>query len=278
FVNRSIADALGYEPEEPVIEKAEFLRSVIHPDDWRPLLRHLGRFATLRDDETIEFEYRMRRRNGEWGWYYSHDTVFNRSEDGAVREIIGTLTDITERKNAEEKAKFMAELNQALRPLADPEEIKATAARMLGEHLGADRCAYAEVEADEEYLEITGDYTRGEAPSVVGRYRVDDLGPEVSRLMRVNLASVVNDIEAEATAIKDLSAYRRAEIRALVCVPLNKNRRYVARMAVSQKTPRRWLSSEVKLITIVANRCWESVERARAVRSLRESEERYRAF
>src|SRR5262249_16956884 len=76
--------------------------------------------------------------------------------------------DATRRKLAEEKIRFFADLNQALRPLSGPEEIMAAAARMLGEYLGADRCAYAEVEANEKYLEITNEYIRGELPSVVG--------------------------------------------------------------------------------------------------------------
>ena len=89
---------------------------------------------------------------------------------------------------------------------------------------------------------------------------------------------MVNDVEAEASAGRDLSAYRQAEVRALMCAPLNKNGHYVARMVVSQKTPRHWEPWEIELVKKVANRCWESVERARAVRNLRESEERYRAF
>ena len=160
--------------------------------------------------------------------------------------------------------------------LADPEEIKAAAARILGEYLGADRCAYAEIEADENYLDITCDYTRGATPSIVGRFGVDDLGPEVLRLMRMDLPSVVNDIEGEASAKTDISAFRRAEIQALVCAPIIKQGHFVARMSVQQKTPRRWLCEEVELIKIVANRCWESVARARAVRRVRKGEERLR--
>jgi len=178
----------------------------------------------------------------------------------------------------EEKIRFFAGLNQALRPLADPEEIMAAAARMLGEHLGVDRCAYAEVEANEKYLYIMSDYTRGKIPSVVGRFSVDDLGPEALRLMRANRPYVVNDVEAEPPPGRDLSAYRQAEVRALMCAPLIKNGHYVAKMAVSQKTPRHWEPWEIELVAKVADRCWEAVERARAVRNLRESEERYRAF
>src|SRR5215510_14899295 len=141
-----------------------------------------------------------------------------------------------------------------------------------------DRCAYAEIEVNGEYLNITNDYTRGDIPSVVGRFSVDDLGHEALRLMRADRPYMVNDIEAEAPLRRDLSVYRQAEVRALMCAPLNKNGHYVARMAVSQRSPRRWLPWEIELVAKVANRCWESVERARAVRNLRESDERYRAF
>src|SRR6266498_240316 len=197
---------------------------------------------------------------------------------GRLRGFTIIMRDVTERKVMEEKIRFFADLNQALQPLADPEDIMAAAARMLGEYLGVDRCAYAEIEANEKYLCITSEYTRGDAPGIVGRFSVDDFGVEALRMMRANRPFVANDIEAAALAGKDLSAYRRAEARALICAPLSKNGHYVARMVVSQKTPRQWEAWEVELVTKVANRCWESVQRARAMRGLRESEERYRAF
>jgi PAS domain S-box-containing protein len=275
FVSHSIAEALGYDPTQDE-QREEFMKSVMHPDDYQSFLSHLSRMAGLRDDETSTLEYRMRHIIGDWYWILSRNKVFSRHNDGSVREIIGTATDITERKHAEENAKFINVLNQAIRPLADPEEIKGAVARILGEYLGADRCAYAEIEADEIYLDITCDYTRGEIPSIVGRFGVDDLGLEVLRLMRMDIPSVVNDIEAEASAKTDLTAFRRAEIQALVCAPIIKHGHFVARMSVQQKTPRRWLREEVELIKIVATRCWESVARARALRRVREGEERLR--
>jgi PAS domain S-box-containing protein len=197
---------------------------------------------------------------------------------GGLRGFTIITRDVTERKMMEEKFRFFADLNQALRPLSDPEEIMASAARMLGEHLGVDRCAYAEVEANEKHLEITNEYTCGDTPNVVGRFSVDDLGVEALRMMRANRPFVINDVEAAALGGRDLSAYRQAGVQALICAPLNKNGHYVARMVVSQKTPRNWDAWEVELVTKVANGCWESVQRARAVRGLKESEERYRAF
>src|SRR5262245_2454286 len=217
------------------------------------------------------------RRDGSRFWASGVITEM-RDDSGRLRGFTKITRDVTERKMMEENVRFFSILNHTLAALYDPEEIKAAAARMLGEHLGADRCAYAEVDANENYLEITGDYTRDDTPSIVGRFGIEDLGPDVLQFMRVNRPSVINDVEAEVSDETDLSALRQAGIGAMVCAPISKNDRFVARMSVQQKTPRRWSHWEVDLISKVANRCWESVERAKAVRSLRESDERYRAF
>jgi PAS domain S-box-containing protein len=197
-------------------------------------------------------------------------------DGGRLRGFTIIARDATERKIMEETVRFLADLNQALLPLADPEEIVAVAARMLGEYMGVDRCAYGEIEADEKHFTCMGEYTRGEASSRVVRFRVDDLNSEAQRIIRANYPHVVNDFEAEPIARRDLSGCPHSEMRAMISVPLSKKGRYVARMAVSQKTPRHWSPWEIELVTKVANRCWEAVERARAVRNMRKSEERYR--
>src|SRR5215475_7747025 len=277
FINRRVADAVGCDLWQ-ISQETEFVSSLFHPDDRKLLPGRKSQLAGLQDGETTNFECRLRQAGGEWRWYQGHEKVFKRNEDGGVRELIGTLTDITERKRAEEMTEFINTLNETLRPLSDPEEIKLAAARMLGERLGADRCAYAEIMADENFLEITGDYTSGGTPSIVGRFSVYDLGPEVLRLMRTDKLSVINDVEVEVSNDASLYAFRQAEIQALVCMPITKGGHFVARMSVQQKTPRRWLPEEVELIKVVANRCWEAVARARALRSLRKSDDRYRAF
>jgi signal transduction histidine kinase/CheY-like chemotaxis protein len=170
---------------------------------------------------------------------------------------------------------FLVELNQAMQPLTDPAELMACAARSLGEQMGVDRCAYAEVEADEDTFVITGDYVR-DTFSIVGRFRMSDFGAVVLRLMRANEPYVVDDVETDGQAGADLTLYHQTAIRSVICVPLHKQGRFAAAMAVHQKVPRRWTSGEVELVQLVASRCWESLERARVVRSLRQSEQRLR--
>jgi PAS domain S-box-containing protein len=194
-------------------------------------------------------------------------------EDGRPVGTIIEVRDVTEEKRVEHRQAFLAELSQALQRITDPGDAMATAARMLGEHLEVDRCAYAEVEGDEDHFTVTGDYVRGDTASIVGRYAMSSFGAEVLRRMRENLPYVVDDVLADPQVTEaDLAAYAQTQIRAVICMPLHKGGRFVAAMAVHQRTPRHWLPEDVELARTVAQRCWESMERARALRELQESE------
>ena len=191
---------------------------------------------------------------------------------------VWSFRDITERKHQELRAQFLSELSRATQILDDPDEIMAVTAQMLGEHLGVNRCAYAEVEADEDHFIITGDYTQ-DTFSIIGRYAMSAFGAEVLRLMREDRPYVVDDVDSDLRISEvDLAAYRQTDIMAVICLPLHKGGRFAAAMAVHQKSPRHWTPAEIELVQTVVARCWEALERARALRDLRESEARYRAL
>ncbi|QDV33723.1 ATP-binding protein [Tautonia plasticadhaerens] len=180
-------------------------------------------------------------------------------------------------RRSEAKLRFLAELDAETRPLSEPSAITSLTARLLGEHLGVDRCAYAEVEGEDVFV-ITGNYLR-DVPSIVGRWPVAAFGRECARQMLANEPYVVTDTDTDPRiGPDDLPAYRATTIRAVICVPLHKAGRFTAAMAVHQTTPRGWTPEEVELVQLVVSRVWESLERARAVRGLRESEQRYRTL
>lgn len=189
---------------------------------------------------------------------------------GEVEAIAGTTRDITELKRKEDALRFLVDLSTATQALSAPDDIMAITARLLCEQLGVDRCAYAQVE-DEAVFVITGDYSRG-VPSIVGRWAVAAFGTECGRCMIANEPYVVRDTDADPRITSDdLAAYRATNIRAVICVPLHKEGRFTAAMAVHQITPRNWTPEEIELVRMVVARCWESLERANTLRNLEQT-------
>jgi PAS domain S-box-containing protein len=192
--------------------------------------------------------------------------------------------DVTAQRAAAEAARrldaqdrFLIDLDDSVRTLSNAEDITFAAATALGRHLNVNRCAYATVEDDQDTLLLTGNFHDG-VESIVGRYTFTQFGEECLRLMRAGEPYIVTD-SANDPRIDDRvrESYVRTAIGAVICVPVMKQGRFVAAMAVHTKDPRDWREEEAVLVQRVANRCWESIERAKVAQSLRESEARFRA-
>ncbi|MFH5805518.1 PAS domain S-box protein [Alienimonas sp. DA493] len=250
----------------------------VHPEDAQPTVDAWNEAVAGRRE--FRFEHRVRRRDGQWR-LCTIRAVPVLDEAGEIAEWVGVHADVTERRRAGRRDRFLADLTAATQPLTDPDEVTAATARRLAEHLDADRCAYAEVEgrpAAEATFVITGDYARG-VPSIVGRWPVVAFGTACARAMEAGESYVVTDAEADPRiGADDRAAYRAADVRSGVCVPLHKGGRFTAAMAVHQTTPREWTAEEVELVETVVDRCWEALERARTTRRLAESEARYRSL
>ncbi|WP_326538857.1 hybrid sensor histidine kinase/response regulator [Pseudorhodoferax sp.] len=184
------------------------------------------------------------------------------------------MPDSTPTSPSEQRLRFLDALAELTKASDTPATVMLLTARMLGQHLGASRCAYAHVDADQDHFEVIGDYSDGVA-SIVGRYAFSDFGTAVRDLMRADCPYVNDDVDRDArTAGSDLSAYRSTRIQSVICLPLHRGGRFVAAMAVHQDRPRHWLPDEVALVQTVVARCWESLERLRAELALRDANQR----
>ncbi|MBU0622610.1 MAG: EAL domain-containing protein [Gammaproteobacteria bacterium] len=90
----------GYTDDEIGSDISEW-SSRAHPDDVPHLLEALRKFFRERA-ERISSEFRVRCKDGSWKWILSRGMVVHRNEEGRVTRMIGTHTDLTERKRAEE--------------------------------------------------------------------------------------------------------------------------------------------------------------------------------
>lgn len=94
---------LGYSEDE-FPNKAYEWQSRVHPDDFYKIID----VDTLYEDHSIvnhSVEYRLRSKSGEFVWVLDRGMLLERTPDGKPLKLIGTHTNITERKIAEEKLK-----------------------------------------------------------------------------------------------------------------------------------------------------------------------------
>jgi diguanylate cyclase (GGDEF)-like protein/PAS domain S-box-containing protein len=73
----------------------------VHPEDIARLLAEISEFFRGKRERFIA-EYRVRCKDDSWKWILSRGMVAHRNEAGRVVRMIGTHTDLTERKQAEE--------------------------------------------------------------------------------------------------------------------------------------------------------------------------------
>lgn len=185
-------------------------------------------------------------------------------DEGRVLFVAPTGTDITDRKHVEQRLRLLDTLGQATRSAAAPEAVMEISTRLLGEHLQATRCAYADVEADNDRFTIRHDFAVVGAVSTVGQYSLDRFGPETTAALRVGRTLVVRNVAAELTPSTGGDMFSAIGIQAIICCPLVKEGRLVAMMAVHQATPRDWSAEEIGLVEEVVDRSWAHIERARA--------------
>jgi PAS domain S-box-containing protein len=195
-------------------------------------------------------------------------------EHGRPRGAVGAIVDVTERRRAEVRDSFLVALDDALRAADDPDAIMRAALQLLATRLDADRSAYADVDADGDRFTIPHEHTRSESTgSLAGTWSLSAFGDRAVRELRAGGALVVDDVVGE---LGPTTPFTGVGIGSSIVAPTLRDGRLVALIAVHGARPRTWRPEEVELVEIAANRCWESLARARAARVIEASERRYR--
>ncbi len=110
FFSPQFKKMLGYEDDEFGNNKKEWL-SRVHPDD-RPGVIQTGKDYIRKSITSHQREYRLQHKSGHYVWVLDRGKVF-KSESAPGGRVIGTNTDITERKKSEEEYKRISAVASA---------------------------------------------------------------------------------------------------------------------------------------------------------------------
>ncbi|WP_033839139.1 GAF domain-containing protein [Mesorhizobium loti] len=214
--------------------------------------------------------------------YLNHDQPrsWSGEEVEFVREMAERMRTAVERRRAqaelrqnESRLRFLDGLGKETAKSADADAVLEITTRKLGEHLGVAICAYADMEPDQDHFTIRGDWHRQGSSSITGYYSLQDFGQLAVLRLHQGLPLIINDNVAELPP-EEAAAFQNIGVAATICMPLVKEGRLTALMAIHDSVARTWTQNELALLTEVTERSWAHIERVRSDQSAAETAER----
>ena len=212
---------LGYDSED-VADSTAVWRARVHPDDLQPMVDALT--AHLKGSSpSYEFEFRLRAADGAYRWVLSRGRVVERDAQGQALRAVGTLTDLTDRRQAEAlrverdraevasraKTEFLSRMSHELRT---PLNAVLGFAQLLGSRLGEPQ--HAEQRRQVAHIERAGWQLLSMVDNVLDLSRVES-GQLQMRISAVELQPLLQAAMESCNA----SAQQQGVQLQLVAVP-----------------------------------------------------------
>ncbi len=105
FIGPNIRELFGYAPED-YLRNADFWTDRVHPDDRARVERELN--AVWKSGQG-RLEYRFRHADGRWLWVADDLHIVGADRPGAAGEVVGSWSDITEKRRVEQEAQAARE-------------------------------------------------------------------------------------------------------------------------------------------------------------------------
>ena len=226
-------------------------------------------------------------RNGEWSgevkrfgrdgraiWLLCHWSLY-RDGSGRPQSVIEVYADITARKQQELDERLLLELVSKLAQISNREELAGAAAKSLGEYLSVSRALYAEIDtASGTYESLT--WLSGIGQPILDSRTLDVFGDFLADF-EGNRPVIIRDTQTDPRTSLQYDAYKNDAIRSFISIPLHREGRWVASLAMADETPRDWEPREVALVRDAGERLWPAMENARLQQMYRQRQEQFEA-
>lgn len=282
FYSRQWKLMLGFEENE-ISNSIDEWEDRIHPDDRKKVTTDLHRHFNLKDTFFIN-EHRVRCKDESYKWILARGKVINQTSGAESERVLGTFTDITNRKHSEEKLNKLVNLQNLLTHLATefiniPLEDSSKAIDRLLALIGQ------ELEVDRVYIfdyDLVNNLT-----SNTYEWCAEGVSPEIENLKDVPLDLVpewvATHIRGENLIIKDVSAlehnsnlYKILEsqgVKTLITIPMIINEECLGFVGFdSVKVLREWNAEEITFLQVLSDLLCNVTDRKRTEEALRNRE------
>jgi PAS domain S-box-containing protein len=154
-VNPEYALMLGYDPATYHVTKSKWIES-LHPDDRESVVATYDACITG-EVPNYRAEYRYRTQDGQWKWILAVGKIVTWNESGEPIRALGVVTDIDDRKRAEE-ASILEERNRMAREIHDT--LAQTFTGILAQVGAANQVLADDLEAAQTHLDLIKELAR----------------------------------------------------------------------------------------------------------------------
>lgn len=250
---------------------------VVHPEDLPVALALWDRMRTK--GEMAAVNLRMCGRDGVYRPYLSK-AVPIRDEYGAISRWCGVQIDLSDRHAHDRRQAVLRAFHDQSRDQTEPAAILAVLARLLVEHMAIPHFLYGEtVDGDPDTLDAFHAVDGVRQGNPAARFSLIQAFRSLAEGHAWDQSRVVDDNKTLGRAMDD-PVQRAADLMgvcASINVPIVKEGRPVAMIALLDTVPRHWTADEIELAEELAERVWAALARARAEAALQERE-RHQAF
>ncbi|MEG5018736.1 MULTISPECIES: PAS domain-containing protein [unclassified Microcoleus] len=268
YINREIYSDIGYSFEEIQQMTGAFLPNLIHPDDLPGFSEHLSRIEAAKDGESFECEYRIQHKNGEYRWFVSVDTVFARTADDKPWKILGTATEISDRKQAELelktalsalerqiKQRFLIEtITLEIRYSLNQDQVFQTATAQIGRIFNADCClVHTYTEHPIPRINNVAEYRKSASKSLLDLEIPVQGNPHVQFLLSQDQAVVSDDVFSDPLLENARDLCCQIGLKSMISIRTSYQGKANGMICLHQyDRPRHWTQEEITLLSAVA--------------------------
>jgi PAS domain S-box-containing protein len=266
--NPQMTDIYGFQPESEYINAEEWM-ALFHPDDVERLREEAERF--WKEGDEFYFEFRTAPQDGGVKWISSHGRIVRDASGRAIR-MIGTHTDITERKEIETAIATGARQQRAMFNLADElhraeslDEVHSAALNAILNALQCNRASILLCDSDrvmrfQSWRGLSNEYRA--AVEGHSAWKKDDPNPQPFSINDVNKAELTDALKA---------AIRKEGINALSFIPLVSHGKLVGKFMAYFNERHAFSNDEIEVSLTIGRQLAFAIDRLRNDIALRES-------